>query len=76
MASLFTFFEKVFAIFKFFTCWCLDVRPFVFYLFEVQSTVFVSFSPPGECFDLAVIFNKGMVKTLRYLCKIGKAVLA
>ena len=48
VASLFTFFEKVFAIFKFFTCWCLDVRPFVFYLFEVQSTVFVSFSPPGE----------------------------
>ena len=51
VGSLFTFPEKVFAIFKFFTARCLNVRflrPFAFYLFEVQSTVLVSYSLPGE----------------------------
>ena len=62
VASLFAFFE-VFAICKFFN-WsvfrCDVLRPFLFYLFEVQSTVLVSSSSQRrKCVDLAVIFNKG-----------------
>ena len=51
VASLFTIFEKVFAICKSF---CHSVirgkvlRPSFFYLFEVQSTVLVSSSLQGE----------------------------
>ena len=63
VASLFAFFEKVFAICNFFN-WsvfrCDVLRPFLFYLFEVQSTVLVSSSSQRrKCVDLAVIFNKG-----------------
>ena len=45
VASLFTIFEKVFAICKFFyrsMFRCNVLRPFVFYLFEVQFTVLAS----------------------------------
>ena len=60
-ASLFKFFEKVFAICKFFDAWRLDVR---FYLFEVQSTVLISSSSQGREFvDLVVTFNKGSEET-------------
>ena len=45
VASLFTIFEKVLEICKYFyrlVFRCKVYRPFAFYLFEVQSTVFVS----------------------------------
>ena len=53
VAFLFTIFEKekVFAICKFFCCSVFRfkvLRPFVFYLLEVQLTVLVSSSSPGE----------------------------
>ena len=44
---------------------CKVLRPFVFYFFEVRSTVMVSSSSQGggECIDLVVIFNKGTEET-------------
>ena len=50
VASLFTFSKKVcnFKTFYRLVFKCKVLRPFVFYLFEVQSTVLVSYSPPGE----------------------------
>ena len=42
---------------------CKVLRPFVFYLFEVQSTELVSSSEQGESVDLVVIFNKGREET-------------
>ena len=45
VASLFTIFEKVLAIYNFFyrsVFKCMDFRPVVFYLFEVQFTVLLS----------------------------------
>ena len=39
---------------------CKVLRPFIFYLFEVQSTVLVSsFLQEKKCVDLIVIFSKG-----------------
>ena len=51
VASLFTIFVKVLAICKFFyrlVFRCKVLRPFLFYLFEDQSTVLVSSSSQGE----------------------------
>ena len=42
---------------------CKVLRPFAFYLFEVQSTVLVSFFAGRKCVDLVVIFNKGREET-------------
>ena len=40
------------------------LRPFAFYLFEVQSTVLIIFFFAGrKCVDLVVIFNKGREET-------------
>ena len=44
---LYSHFSKNSKICKFFTAWCLDVTPFLFCLFEVQSTLLVS-SSQGE----------------------------
>ena len=61
-ASLFTSFEKAFAIRKFFYCLlfrCKVLSPFVFYLFEIQSTVLASSFFAGRRGVYLVIFNKG-----------------
>ena len=65
-ASSFTFFEKVFAIYKFFTARCLDIRLWdLFYLRPFVSFVWISvhsiriFFLLGKKVDLVVIFNKG-----------------
>ena len=61
-ASLFTSFEKAFAIRKFFYCLlfrCKVLSPFVFYLLEIQSTVLASSFFAGRRGVYLVIFNKG-----------------
>ena len=66
VASLFTFFEKVFAICKFFTARCLDVR-----FWDLLYFICLKFNPQywylllcrGEYVDLVVIFSKGKEET-------------
>ena len=60
--SLFTFFEKIFAICIFFIAWYLDVRFCDLLHLFVSSTfhrVGISFFAVRKCVDLVVIFNKG-----------------
>ena len=59
--SLFTFFEKIFAICIFFIAWYLDVRFCDLLHLFVSSTfhrVGISFFAVRKCVDLVVIFNK------------------
>ena len=70
VASLFTFFEKVFAIFNFFTAYCLGFRfwglcCFICLKFNPfnQSSIRIFFPPERKCVDLEVIFNKGREET-------------
>ena len=63
----FFIFEKVFAICNFFyhlVFRCKVLRPFVFYLFEVQSTVLASSSSQGE--------KEGVLIQLLFLTREGK----
>ena len=79
VASSLTLFEKVFAIFKIFTVWCLDVRfrdllYFICLKFSLQYRYFLSAG--RKCADLEVTFKRGREETLRYFCKTAKAVFA
>ena len=66
VASIFTFFIKVFAICNYFTTWCLDVR-----FRDLLFFICLKFNPQywylllrrGRCVDLVVIFNKGREET-------------
>ena len=75
---LFTFYEKVFAISKISNFYrsvfrCKVLRLFVFYLFEVQSTVTVSSSSQRENVLIQYLFlTREGEKLLRYLYKITK----
>ena len=62
VASLFTFFEKVFPICKFFTAWCLDVRFWdllYFICLKFKHSIGIFFFAERKCVDLVVIFIKG-----------------
>ena len=67
VASLFKFFEKVFAICKFFTSRCIDLR-----FWDLFYFICLKFSPQysyrllrreRDCIDLVVIFNKRREET-------------
>ena len=70
--KLFCFFIHIFwkslcnlPVFYRLLCRCEVLRPFVYYLFEVQCTVLVAifFFAGGKCVDLVVIFNKRRKET-------------
>ena len=70
--KLFCFFIHIFwkslcnlPVFYRLLCRCEVLRPFVYYLFEVQCTVLVAifFFAGGKCVDLVVIFNQRRKET-------------
>ena len=78
VASLFTFFEKVFAICKCFTTGCLNVR-----FWDLLYFICLKFNPQywylllrrEKCVDSVVIFNKWREETFAVSYNIAKAAL-
>ena len=78
VASLFTFFKKVFGFCKFFTARCLDVR-----FWDLLYFICLKFNPQywylllrrEKCVDSVVIFNKWREETFAVSYNIAKAAL-
>ena len=73
VAALFTFFEKLFAICKFFTVMCLDIwfSNLLYFIWSLIHSIDIFFFAGRKFVDLVVIFNKE-----RDLYKIAKTVFA
>ena len=78
VASLFTFFEKAFAICKLFNTWCLGVRFWdllYFICLKFNSQYWYLLLRREKCVDSVVIFNKWGEKTFAVSYNIVKAAL-